>query len=765
MADDNAKLLIVLEAQSKKLQNQLVDATRTIDRFAAQTNRRFDAMNAKNAASFDKLGRRIGTSMSALSGVIGKAFAGAAALKGAQELIDASTRIENSLKVAGLAGEELTAVYDKLFASAKKNAAPLEALVELYGRASLNQKELGVSSADLLTFTDNIALALRVSGKSAAESSGALLQLSQALGSGTVRAEEFNSILEGAPTILQAAANGITEAGGSVSKLRQLMLDGKLSSEGLFLGIQAGSDTMRDKVSDSVFTISQQFENLRTTLIDTAGDFDTATNASGRTGVALETLAAKIQQIGEFFAANAGTITGTIDNLIRFVDAVNSIPGVNPVQQFTDGIADLAGGISEAKDAWDGLNAEVSMTSDEMMASIIGVGSALGEWSAQLPPELAAKIQEIISKIDGTKPSADEAARAIEALGNQNPNFTLAITSIGNLIAEMSRLRGEAYATAEAVANAPVAGSAGSVRSDQRAEQNGNRPRQTISLADHLPPSTPKKGSSKQSPGEKFADTLDDQERRNRLLREETALQATLNPLVNDYGFAIEELRIKQDLLAAAEKAGIELTPALESKINELATGYATASVEAQKLADSQDQLRQTALDWASSAKDITGSFVQDLIAGKSAAEALGNALTQVGNKLLDAGLDALFGTGSGSSPFGALGSLFGLGGGAPPGRAAGGPVQAGKPYVVGERRPELFVPNASGRIIPHVPGPVSPRSGGSSSTSFSMPITIDATGADAAGLARVERKVAELKASLPGTIKHVVSRRNKDIW
>lgn len=39
-----------------------------------------------------------------------------------------------------------------------------------------------------------------------------------------------------------------------------------------------------------------------------------------------------------------------------------------------------------------------------------------------------------------------------------------------------------------------------------------------------------------------------------------------------------------------------------------------------------------------------------------------------------------------------------------PAGKAAGGPVQAGVPYVVGERRPELFVPRVSGTIMPHVP-------------------------------------------------------------
>ncbi|RVA86547.1 hypothetical protein EN910_31175 [Mesorhizobium sp. M7A.F.Ca.CA.004.01.1.1] len=60
----------------------------------------------------------------------------------------------------------------------------------------------------------------------------------------------------------------------------------------------------------------------------------------------------------------------------------------------------------------------------------------------------------------------------------------------------------------------------------------------------------------------------------------------------------------------------------------------------------------------------------------------------------------------------GLLGAIgLGGGGGSDPGiisalglRAKGGPVTAGKPYIVGEKRPELFVPHQSGTILPSVP-------------------------------------------------------------
>ncbi|MDQ0996873.1 tape measure domain-containing protein [Phyllobacterium ifriqiyense] len=253
MAQDLERLVVQLSADIKKYENAINRAQGITNKNAQRIERRFTKMNANVSSSFAGLGAKIG-------GV----FAGASLAKGAVKFSEAATRIDNALKVAGLSGEQLEQVYGKLRDSAVKNAAPFESLVELYGRASLVQKELGVSSEQLISFTDKVALALRVSGKSAQESSGALLQLSQALGSGVVRAEEFNSIVEGAPTILQAASRGIKEAGGSVAQLRKIMLDGGLSSKALFDGFIAGSASLEERVKNVQLTFGQAMENLQT---------------------------------------------------------------------------------------------------------------------------------------------------------------------------------------------------------------------------------------------------------------------------------------------------------------------------------------------------------------------------------------------------------------------------------------------------------------------------------------------------------------------
>ncbi len=69
-------------------------------------------------------------------------------------------------------------------------------------------------------------------------------------------------------------------------------------------------------------------------------------------------------------------------------------------------------------------------------------------------------------------------------------------------------------------------------------------------------------------------------------------------------------------------------------------------------------------------------------------------ALGDIGQQALRLDLGSLFGPGAARPLAGVLGGLFGL-----PGRATGGPVAAGKPYLVGERGPELFVPTAAGRV------------------------------------------------------------------
>lgn len=153
MAQDLEQMVLSISADTRQIQRALKKL---------ETDSRASTKNIEK--QFDGLGKKVGDTFAGFGKRLLAATAAAFSIREAQSLIDTATRIDNALKVAGLSGDRLTKVYDALFVSAQKNAAPLEALVQLYGRASLVQKELGVSTEQLLKFTDNVAVALRVAG-------------------------------------------------------------------------------------------------------------------------------------------------------------------------------------------------------------------------------------------------------------------------------------------------------------------------------------------------------------------------------------------------------------------------------------------------------------------------------------------------------------------------------------------------------------------------------------------------------------------------
>ncbi len=290
----------------------------------------------------------------------------------------------------------------------------------------------------------------------------------------------------------------------------------------------------------------------------------------------------------------------------------------------------------------------------------------------------------------------------------------------------------------------------------------------------------------------------DDYERLTKRIREaadamraENTVLAGLDPLVNDYGYALEKARVQQELLTAAKKAGVEVTPALEKEISDLAETYAFATVEAAKLAESHDEIRERAEEAMALAKDTTRDLIDGFIEGKSAADMMANALKKIGNHLINDVLNNLFkiqnmGGGGGGFLSGLLG-LFGGGGGFSAAAYAGigqglyrsggytGPGPKNKPAGVvhagevvwsqddirkagGVAAVEAMRKGMGGMSMPAaIQAPTMPKlsnmGGGGGTVSIDARTTIDATGADAAAIARLEAAMARRDRDLPARI------------
>ncbi|MCV9909916.1 phage tail length tape measure family protein [Brucella sp. HL-2] len=151
------------------------------------------------------------------------------------------------------------------------------------------------------------------------------------------------------------------------------------------------------------------------------------------------------------------------------------------------------------------------------------------------------------------------------------------------------------------------------------------------------------------------------------LAETEYEVQRKLNPLVEDYGYALEFNRVYQEGLNAARKAGRTLDADEIAALQEKAAYLALVKSGTEQVQEEQSKLRQTAQEWESTTRDATRGLVDDLVAGKDAAEAFANALQKIIDKLLDMVFDdifaSIFGSGNGGN-IGALGKLLGFSGG-----------------------------------------------------------------------------------------------------
>lgn len=311
MATDIERMVLELSANYRKLQKDLERANSVATSNTRRLQRNFAMSNEAIARSSDQMATAVAKSYARAASsamrngnalknaLLGSASAIAAGFSVAEvgNLADGYTRFTNQLKVAGLEGDRLAGTQDKLFATAQKYGVELEGLGALYGKLSQSGKELGATSADLLKFTNGVAAGLKVQGGTADSTRGALTQLTQALGGTIVRAEEYNSINEGARPILQAVANGSDRFKGSLSGLRNAVIAGTVTSKEFFAAFLKGSAALEGQATKANLTIAASFTILNNALGRYIGQTDQSLSATQRLSGGLITLANNLDTI------------------------------------------------------------------------------------------------------------------------------------------------------------------------------------------------------------------------------------------------------------------------------------------------------------------------------------------------------------------------------------------------------------------------------------------------------------------------------------
>lgn len=234
---------------------------------------RHQAMMVRNA-------RRTVGEYSKLGALVKAAFFGAGA-KGAFGMADSHASVEGRVSLV-VDESEKDKVLEDLFNNAQKSRSSYTATADLFQTIARNKGELGMSTDQSLQLTDIVGKAMKIGGGTAAAQQGALTQLSQALGSGVLRGQELNSILEQAPRLAHAIADSF---GVPVGKLKELGEQGKLSSKELANGLIKQAE----KINDEFSKIPIQFSDSWTMASNSMGRaFNELNKATGLSNALFE---------------------------------------------------------------------------------------------------------------------------------------------------------------------------------------------------------------------------------------------------------------------------------------------------------------------------------------------------------------------------------------------------------------------------------------------------------------------------------------------
>jgi tape measure domain-containing protein len=256
-----------------------VDFNANIARFTSSVDKMSNDL-AKFQSNAARTSKNIEKSFSSIAFGIKGAFGGIATALSVNELgqmADSFQNIQARLKLATRDANEFAEANENIKRISASSKTSLEATAALYTRISQSLLDVGGTQAQVAATTQAMALGLRLSGATAAESASTMLQFSQAIGSGVLRGEEFNAINEAAPRIMKALADSI---GVPVGQLRKLAEEGKITRDILVNSLGSQLPTLIKEAETLPNTISTAFEAAKNELLLTVGAIDKITGAS-----------------------------------------------------------------------------------------------------------------------------------------------------------------------------------------------------------------------------------------------------------------------------------------------------------------------------------------------------------------------------------------------------------------------------------------------------------------------------------------------------
>jgi len=214
---------------------------------------------------------------------------------------DSMTELNARLRLVTSSSSELSSVQQKLFDMSQKSGTSIKANSEIYFGLARAGKTLGTTQKDLILLTDGLSKASIVGGSSAESYRSAMIQLRQGLESGVLRGQELNSVMEQAPRVAQALAEGLGKTNG---ELRKMGADGALVTEVVIPALLKGFKKIDEEFKSMPNTFGRGWQRIENSFLSLV---DKINKTSGVTSALSESLTSLSSVMDSFSAEGIAT--------------------------------------------------------------------------------------------------------------------------------------------------------------------------------------------------------------------------------------------------------------------------------------------------------------------------------------------------------------------------------------------------------------------------------------------------------------------------
>lgn len=557
---------------------------------------------------------RAAKGLESAAGLVTKAMGLLGAALSVQQLIrmtsvwtDLNSRVRNAID----AHENAAMVMERINQMARLTYSSLEQTAEGFLLNSKALSELGYSTSEALDFVESLNNALVVSGAKGERAASVMNALSKAIGIGKLGGDDLNTVLATGGRVAEALADGL---GVSTLQLRKLGAEGKLTTDQVVKALTSQLEKLRKEAEDMPATIEDGFTQISRALTVGVGRLDEYLGASSAVADGMIWLSNNIDVLIPIIGALAGVIAASLIPVLISATAAMVAFAASPIGLLTIGLGALAGAAAyfwnEGRKA-DQAARDMASAIDQNARALKDGRDESGRYSKALRDQVAMQVEAAEASLK----MADAATNAARVAA----------------VAQRINLLGMTFSNPFADADAAAKLQTSMIMDKQLIELQAQLTK--IDAAGTFSPAKIKPDDPGQEKARKGYDELvkSTQRRTEALQAEAAALGMT--------AVQAESFTNLQELMAAAEKTGIEMTEPRIQQIIRLSDSLTDANLTLEGLhitlanqspwdamvdrVEFLDQLlKEKRIGWTEYAAEV-GKAVEDMV-GKYASAATG---------------------------------------------------------------------------------------------------------------------------------------------